>query len=45
MDDACKTHGLLYDDGTFTTFDSPLATTATAPLDIDDRRQIVGVIR
>jgi hypothetical protein len=40
-----RTHGFLLDNGTFTTFDSPLATTATAGLDINDRRQIVGVIR
>ena len=35
-------HGFLYDNGFFTSFDIPCAT-ATLPMDINDRGQIVGV--
>jgi hypothetical protein len=46
LDAGGKVRGLLGDTkGTFTTFDDPDATSQTGALDINDRRQIVGVFR
>jgi hypothetical protein len=38
-------HGLLLGRGTFTSFDAPDAASQTGALDINDRRQIVGIFR
>jgi hypothetical protein len=40
-----KVRGLLLDRGAFTAFDAPDAVSETGALDINDRRQIVGVFR
>jgi YD repeat-containing protein len=46
VDDGGTVHGLMRDErGRFTTFDAPGATTATGAIDINDRRQIVGIVR
>lgn len=46
VDAGGKVRGLLRDaKGTFTVFDAPMAASQTGPLDINDRRQIVGVYR
>jgi uncharacterized membrane protein len=46
VDDGGTVHGLMRDErDRFTTFDAPGATTATGAIDINDRRQIVGIVR
>jgi probable HAF family extracellular repeat protein/YD repeat-containing protein len=46
VDDGGTVHGLMRDErGRFTTFDAPGATTATGAININDRRQIVGIVR